>query len=144
MPESSSALKSRVTEGDVTVREMGLRGMITLRGDLSDTKLNAICADLTGLSIPAEGSIAHEGDYGLAWMSPDEVLIMLPYDAALNAVAKIESALNGQHHLAVNVSDARAVLQVSGLYAREVIAKLAPVDLHPSSFPVGRFRRIRL
>jgi len=77
-------------------------------------------------------------------MSPDEVLVMVPYETVDVGLAKIETALKGQHFLAENVSDARAVLFVEGLFAREVMAKLAPVDLHPDAFPVGRFRRTRL
>lgn len=144
MSNPISALQGRVSEGDVTVREMGLRGMITLRGDLADPAVIAICETLTGQKFPAQGQAKARDDAGLAWMSPDEVLIMLPYPAVADAIAKIGKALAGKHVLAFDVSDARAVFQVSGLYAREVIAKLAPVDMHPTSFPVGTFRRTRL
>ncbi|MEM7441658.1 MAG: sarcosine oxidase subunit gamma family protein, partial [Pseudomonadota bacterium] len=50
----------------------------------------------------------------------------------------------GQHALAVNVSDARAIFQVSGPIAREVLAKLAPVDFSREAFRPGQFRRSRL
>ncbi len=60
------------------------------------------------------------------------------------AIAVIDKALAGTHYLAENVSDARAVLIVEGTFCREVIAKLAPVDLHPDTFKPGDFRRTRL
>jgi len=140
MSNAVSALDERESSGVVTVQELGLRGMITLRGDLTDRKLQKICKQVTGADFPAQG----QANAGLAWMSPDEVLVMVAHDAVDDALAQIAKALKGQHHLAVNVSDARAVFEVRGPYARDVIAKLAPVDLHPQSFGVGDFRRTRL
>jgi len=144
MSNGMSVLQGKSHVGEVSVNDMGLRGMVTLRADLSDPKVAAICTALAGVSMPAQGFAAANGDKGLFWMSPDEVLIMLPYAEVPAALQQIENALEGQHHLAVDVSDARAVMQVTGPFAREVIAKLAPVDVHPDSFPVGRFRRTRL
>jgi len=144
MSNAVSALDGQVAPGEVTVRELGLRGMITLRGDLSSRKVQTICKKLTGVAFPKQGGVASEGDKGLAWMSPDEVLVMVSHAEAAEAVAAIEAALKGEHFLAVNVSDARAVFSVQGAFSREVIAKLAPADLHPDRFKAGMMRRTRL
>jgi len=144
MSNPVSALDGKIEVADVTIKDAGLRGMITLRGDLSDPKLQAICADLAGVDFPGQGQAFSAGEKGLAWMSPDEVLVMVAYDDVSSALIKIDAALKGQHYLAENVSDARAVMIVEGPFAREVMAKLAPVDFHPDAFPVGRFRRSRL
>ncbi len=77
-------------------------------------------------------------------MSPDEVLILCPYAEVPEALAELESALAGTHHLIANVSDARALITVSGADAREVLAKLTPADLSPDAFGPGEFRRTRL
>jgi len=58
--------------------------------------------------------------------------------------AGIEAALKGQHFLAVNVSDARTFLRIFGSGAREVLAKVCPVDLSPEGFTPGMFRRTRM
>lgn len=144
MSSAVSALEGKVTAGEVTVREAGLRGMITLRGDLADKKLRSVCTKLTGMGFPAQGQARCQGDNGLCWMSPDEVLVLVPYAEVGEAIAQIDEALSGLHYLAENVSDARAVLFVEGAFCREVIAKLAPVDLHPDTFKPGDFRRTRL
>ncbi len=144
MSDPISALLGRETQGSVQVSDTGLRGMITLRGDLSYGKMKSICKDLTGAAMPGLREAQFKGENGLLWMSPDEVLILLPYADVADGLAKIAKAMKGQHHLAVNVSDARAVLQVQGPFAREVIAKLAPVDLHPDAFPPGQVLRTRL
>ncbi len=144
MSNAVSALDGAVAPGEVTVRELGLRGMISLRGDLSSRKLQNVCKKLTGVAFPKQGGVASDGDKGLAWMSPDEVLVMVPHAEAAVAMAAIEKALKGTHFLAVNVSDARAVFSVQGAFSREVIAKLAPADLHADRFKEGMLRRTRL
>ncbi|WP_108815886.1 sarcosine oxidase subunit gamma [Loktanella sp. Alg231-35] len=144
MSEAISALNGKTAAGEVTVREAGLRGMIILRGDLSNKKLRAVCTELTGMKPPQQGQANCAGDKGLCWMSPDELLVLVPYAEAAQAVVAIDAALAGTHYLAENVSDARAVIFVEGTFCREVIAKLAPVDLHPDTFQPGDFRRTRL
>lgn len=119
-------------------------GMITLRGDLSDAALGDAVREATGFDVPAVRKIAREGARGVAWMSPDELLLITPYEEAPAIAARIGGALAGTHHLAVVVSDARAVFRLTGAGAREVLAKGAPVDLAPEAFGQGDFRRTRL
>jgi len=146
MSEALSALNGAYSKGAVTVADIGPQGMITLRGDLSDAKLTAAVADVTGLELPGQRKITENGTQSVAWMSPDELLILLPYDQVGAAVQTLNTALAGTHFLAANVSDARALFRVSGkpAHVREVIAKLSPVDLSPDAFGPGDIRRTRL
>ncbi len=139
-----SALMGAVAEGRTRVEEGGLVGMITLRGDLGSDTLKAAVKDLTGLDVPGQRQIVSGDDSAVAWMSPDELLILLPHDQAQDGVATLSAALAGEFATAANVSDARALFRVSGPAAREAVAKLAPVDLHPASFGAGEMRRTRL
>ncbi len=86
MSEPVSALMGRVAAGAVTVRDEGLAGMITLRGDLATAKLRTACKHATGLALPAPGKITGNAAKGLAWMSPDELLVLVPH-AEAGAVA---------------------------------------------------------
>ena len=140
----SALMGAQNTSGIATVRDCGLQGMITLRGDLADAKLAKAVADVTGAEMPAPRKISFAGDKAVAWMSPDELLLLVPYAEATEAVAQIDAALKGTHFMAVNVSDARALFAVEGTAAREVLAKLAPVDLSPKAFAAGDIRRSRL
>lgn len=144
MSEVHSPLRGAVAPGPVTISDRGVTGMITLRGDLGHTALHAICTDLTGAEFPDQRRITHGERGRLGWMSPDEVLLVLAPDAVPDALTRIGAALAGVHHLAVDVSDARAVIGVDGISAREVLAKLAPVDLHPARFGPGELCRTRL
>ena len=144
MSDLRSALPEARYEGAVTVEEAGLRGMITLKGDLGAAKLKKAAATATGVTFPGQGEARCEGENGLLWMAPDEVLILVPYADVTATLDAIRKSLKGTAFLAENVSDARAVFTVSGPSAREVLAKVTPADLRPASFPTGRLRRTRL
>ncbi|MDR9427552.1 MAG: sarcosine oxidase subunit gamma family protein [Salibaculum sp.] len=127
-----------------TVRALGPQGMITLRGDLASDSLRDVCTQITGAVMPEAGQAQVDGDTGLAWMSPDELLVLVPQAQVGEAIERIDTDLAGQHHLAVDVSDARSLFAVEGPAAREVIAKLCPVDMAPAAFAPGNFRRTRM
>ncbi|MFY0691119.1 MAG: sarcosine oxidase subunit gamma [Paracoccaceae bacterium] len=144
MSEPTSALSGARAEGIALIEEAGLRGMITLRGDLSSQAVAAAVKDVSGLDVPGQRACLSRKDHAVAWMSPDELLIMTPYADAPAATAQLAERLSGEHALAVNVSDARAVFSIRGKGAREVLAKLAPVDLAEDRFGPGQLRRTRL
>lgn len=145
MSDPVSALKNvSDISGIVAISGVGPIGMIALRGDLSDAKLIKAAVAAGGVNVPEQRHINTEGERGMAWMSPDELLILSPYAEVKDRTADLSAALAGQFALATNVSDARAVLEVKGPHARDVMAKLAPVDLHPANFTPGMFRRTRL
>lgn len=132
------------TAGIAEIREVGPIGMITLRGDLEATALRKALRDVAPAQVPEARGCRIDGDRGLAWMSPDELLIFCPYAETTETLGKLGKFTAKHHGLAVNVSDARAVFELRGPHAREVLAKLAPVDLSPDAFTEGMFRRTRL
>ncbi len=144
MSEAVSALQGAVSEGFARVEETGLRGMITLRCDLASGALGKALAEVLGTEVPGQRRIVDGAGGRVAWMSPDELLILCAHDRAQAMVDELDAALGGGHALVVNVSDARAVFAVSGTGAREVLAKLAPVDLSDEAFQPGEIRRTRL
>ena len=144
MSEPISALNHASYDGIARVEECGLQGMITLRGDLSDKALIKVIKDATGQKMPGQREANVQGETGVCWMSPDELLVLVPYAEVEARLADMTNALSGVHALAVNVSDARAVFRVSGAYAREGLGKLAPVDFSVEAFRVGQIRRSRL
>lgn len=145
MSDRVSALSGASFSGQVDVRD-GLRGMITLRGDLSATPLKDAATGVTGVEFPGRRGANMAGGKGLCWMSPDELLVLVPYDEVQAALGAITRALAGTHHLAVDVSDARAsfTLKGDGAAIRNVLAKLTPADMRASALRAGEMRRTRL
>ncbi len=128
-----SALNGASYTGFARVREIGPLGMISLRAKADVAGLDKAIKAATGCARPDQRQIAHNGDRSAGWMSPDEYLLVMPYGDTSKAIAAIETALAGQHFLAVCVSDARAVFQIDGPKdsgaAEAVLSKLSPVDL---------------
>jgi sarcosine oxidase subunit gamma len=144
MSDAISALTGASFEGLAAVHEAGLRGMITVRGELGAATLKRAVKKVTGFEVPPKGGIFVENDQGVAWVSPDELLVLVPYELAQAHAATLSDALQIMHHLAVNISDSRALFTLAGAGAREVLAKLCPADLAPQKFTGGQFRRTRL
>jgi len=139
-----SALNHARFDGLAEVTECGLQGMITLRGDLTSSALKSGATKASGTKMPKQGMATVTGDSGLCWMSPDELLVLCPYEEVTDRLDALNTKLGDMFALAVNVSDARAVFCVTGPSAREVMAKLCPVDLSPETFKPGMFRRTRM
>ena len=132
------------SDGIATVAEAPLQGMITVRGPLADPAVKNAATGVTAVDFPAQGMANCVADRGICWMSPDELLVLCPYDTVAANLEKMQATLDKARAMAVDVSDARAVFRLSGPHAREVLAKLAPVDLAPDGFTPGMFRRTRL
>ncbi|MEI4231828.1 sarcosine oxidase subunit gamma [Roseovarius sp. D22-M7] len=144
MPDPVTPLDGARYEGFATIAEAEPAGMITLRGDLgSDAVAQAVHA-ATGLEMPSLRQARFGAGTAALWMAPDEVLLICPHTEVGERLAAIETALAGQYFLAADVSDARCHLHVSGPGAREVLAKLCPVDLAPDAFTPGMVRRTRM
>lgn len=144
MSENVSALMNARFDGLARIEEAGPQGMITLRGDFSSSAMKSAVADAAGSEIPQTGKISYGADTALCWMSPDELLVLCPYHVVDDKLAVLTAALASEHALTANVSDARALFRLSGSDAREVLAKLCPVDLSRDAFAVGQFRRTRM
>ncbi|HUF86811.1 MAG TPA: sarcosine oxidase subunit gamma family protein [Thermohalobaculum sp.] len=144
MSEPRTALnRARAGAGHlIRIEDRGPVGQVTLRGDLSAEGVRAAVRAAVGVDVPDRLGAAFEGARGAVWMSPDELLLFTAYDLAGELVEGLEAALSGTHHMAVDVSDARAVIALAGARVAEVLAKGAPVDL--AAFPIGSARRTHI
>ena len=136
-------MSEREFQGYVTIRQKSDHSMFTLRASLASSKVKAALKSCLNIAVPQSGTYAQTGGTLLAWMSPDELLIMVPREAGEAMFAALEQALDGLHYLLADVSDARSTFTIEGGLAREVVAKLAPMDVLAAQFPVGGFARTR-
>ncbi|MBP9182881.1 MAG: sarcosine oxidase subunit gamma [Fuscovulum sp.] len=142
MSEPVSALGGASFQGFASIREIGPLGMITLRAKAGTKGLDKAVKAAVGTKVPALRRMEWAKDRGCGWMSPDEYLLVLPYAEVAAAMAALSKALEGEHHLAADVSDARAVFRIEGAKAGQVLAKLCPADL--GALEPGELRRTRV
>lgn len=142
MSNAISSLQGISASGFASVSDAGLRGMITLRADLASKSLAAVLKATIGTGVPAPRRITFNGEKGVGWMSPDELLVLVPYSEAAATVLALATALRDEHALVLDVSDARAVFRIVGKSADQVLRKLSPADF--DVLASGELRRTRV
>ena len=105
------------------VREIDGLSLAVLRG--GGAEFRAAVAAVLGFALPETPNRAAAG--GALWLGPDEWLLVSDEDRT----GTLEAALAGQHCAIVDVSEARAVLELSGPGATEVLAAGCRLDLEP-------------
>ncbi len=87
-----------------------------------------------GLTLPPPGKQSRHNAVLYLWTGPEKFLAVADnevpdFDITLAQTANGLAAITDQ-------SDGRTILQITGPAARDALAKLLPIDLHPSSFPI--------
>jgi sarcosine oxidase, subunit gamma len=141
MSDPVSALGGASYDGFAAIREIGPLGMIALRCAYDVKTLPKAVKTAVGVTMPGVRRIVQDGAFAAGWMAPDEVLLIMPYAQVGITLAKIAKVLKDEHHLATDVSDARAVFRIEGPGATEVLMKLTPADV--ANLAPGELRRSR-
>ncbi len=94
-----------------------------------------------GVTLPEAACTMTTGDMArLLWLGPDEWMI-IPVDGKGDALSDaVRSACEGAHHQLVDVSEYYAEIGVSGARARDLLAKLTTLDMHPRGFQAGQVK----
>ncbi|MDB6176451.1 sarcosine oxidase subunit gamma [Paracoccus sp. Z330] len=116
-----------MAEALATIRRVEGMGMITLRGALE--QIGPVVSDVTGIALPECRKITGAGDRQLGWMSPDELLCVMPVADLPAILAALQDGLTDRHALVLDMSDARVIYDIIGAHAEDVLAKLSPADL---------------
>ena len=144
-----AANATSATEGEeegVVLCERLARGQIGLRGDAGRPAFRNAVKGVLGFAPPRKATTA-TGGTGLPralWLGPDEWLMVTDDAATAATVADLGEALARQHVQVVDLSDARAVIGLSGPHARDVLMKGCTLDVHRRAFGPGRCTRTLL
>ncbi len=130
---------------EILIKEFEGVGMITLRGNFSNKSFQKALTESCKLGVPKPLSIKSNKDLSLAWMSPDELLLIIHTDGKTEKIKKeLGFSLEGMHSLVLDVSGSRKIFMIEGTLWRELLAKGSPVDLRKKSFTKGSFLRTRI
>jgi len=121
----------------VTLRETPPLAMVNLRVAPGSGAARRV-ADALGAPLPGANAVAPASPGAVLWLGPDEFLVVAGDGAAPGVVALLTEALGGDRGSVVDVSAARAGVDLAGPRAAELLAKGCSVDLHPRAFPAGR------
>jgi sarcosine oxidase subunit gamma len=110
-----------------------------LRGDAGAPEFGKAVHDVVGFDIPIEpNTAAASGPVSALWLAPDEWLLIGAPGAEGDLMLQLSQHLQGTRGSVVNVSDVRAVIELSGTRSRELLAKGCSLDLRPRNFRAGR------
>lgn len=90
----------------------------------------------SGIALPAPGGSAISGQLRVLWLQPQGWLIGAPASDS-DGLRSLGEACAGLAS-GIDQSSGRAVFTLSGRVARDVLARLCRLDLHPRVFDVGR------
>ncbi len=127
-------------EGDagLSMVEFGdfeLMQVMARRGTWSAT--GQACKEAYGQAAPARPQAVEADGALLIWSGPDQFLVLSARTAGGNsAMGTARSAFAGMASLSEQ-SDGRSLIRVTGPRARDMLAKVCSLDLHPAVFPDG-------
>jgi sarcosine oxidase subunit gamma len=118
---------------DVQVVEQPFLTHLTLR--LDDPA--AVGAAL-GVDFPSQPcTFTGNGSIEVAWLGPDEYLLIAPPDRAVELEAVVREALADSPGAVVDVSAQRTTVALSGPRVRDLLAHGCSIDLHPAVAVTG-------
>ena len=125
----------------VVLCERPFLGHVDLRGDAAKARFRDAARKALGVALPVESNTAAASKtVTVLWRGPDQWLVV----TAEGGGAAMAEALDAAPATTVDVSDAWAVIGLSGPKARDVLMKGCSVDLHPREFGPGRCVGTRL
>ncbi len=130
---------------DLSISMTGItdRGMIDLRGEAASVKFRQAASAALGVELPLKPrSSAAKGDITVLWLSVDQWLICCARDKTGELIGTLREKLGAVHSLAVDVSDARAIIRLQGDNAREVMMKGSSIDFTLPDYTAGLVRRL--
>ena len=97
-----------------------------------------VAAYLGGVPLPLEPNrVASMRALRTLWLGPDEWLVTSPEGMAPDLMGRLTRALAGRHAQVTNLSSSRAVIEIAGSRARDLLEKGCGLDLHPRAFGPG-------
>lgn len=132
-----------------TVRELQFLAQVELRVNEEDEEAAArMAGEFLGCELPAPGRVTGRGSPYALWCGPGWYLIVDSNATGRGLHTALSTALGGEYGSlcgsVVDVSAQRAILELSGPAARDVLAHGCTLDLHPRVFVPGNYAQTSL
>ncbi len=134
------AALSAANRGDLSIREIPFLSQVNVRADPNDANLmERLASSLGDVALPlVSNTVTSRGDRRALWLGPDEWLVVGPEGKQAALKGALEFGLAGAFGSIADVSANRAVLEIRGSKARDLLAHGVAIDLDPRSFGPDR------
>lgn len=129
---------AKIEVAGLSVREHPFRTMLNLRARPDDPACSLAVNEATGLVLPAVNEFSAYAGRLLAWLGPDEFLLVGDDRDAGEMEKKLRDRLSGTASALTDVSSGFTMLIISGAGARDFLARGWALDLHPRTFRPGQ------
>lgn len=131
---------SAATGGDLSIRELPYLSQVNFRAEpIEPDLMRRLASSLGELALPvAPNTVTSRGDRRALWLGPDEWLIVGPDGKQAAFREALEAGLARAFGSIVDVSAKRAVLEIRGAKAPELLAHGIAIDLDLRRFGPGR------
>lgn len=137
-PLDHLGLAARMGEGGAAGVWLGERrflAMLNLRGDPANAAFMQAAEAALGVGLPVGANTrVSAGDVTVLWLGPDEWLVVGPPGNDTRMEKQLSDAVAPQGGYVTDIGESRTVIAVSGVKARDVLAKGCPLDLHSLVF----------
>ncbi|MGH7119608.1 MAG: sarcosine oxidase subunit gamma [Acetobacteraceae bacterium] len=135
----SGPLEQLASAGDALLGTLPPAARFILRGR---APVVAAAAAAFGAALPQQACRATvAGDRAALWLGPDEWLLLAPDAEGAALGIALEQAMKGLPHALADVSHRQVGIAVAGQRAASVLNAGCPLDLDPSTFPLGMCTR---
>ena len=109
--------------------------VVHIAGDATDQAFAHAVKTETGCPLPTEANTATViSECTVLWLAPDRWLVVSARHGEGLLKERFRMSLASGSAALTDVSNGHTVIQISGARVRELLAKGAPIDLHPSVF----------
>ena len=129
---------------EFSVREIADSGLIRLQTFHRGVGSVENVAEALGMSLPGPGEVLASDAITVYWSSPGEWIIRVPIGSEQEQLVSLQSRFEGLFAVVTLMTDSRVTLELSGVMARDVLARGSSVDFHPSVFGNNRCLSTRL
>ncbi|MCZ7596813.1 MAG: sarcosine oxidase subunit gamma [Gammaproteobacteria bacterium] len=130
-------------EPGVTIRETSRPLLSVSPRAGARERVSEILQEHLGVTLPEPGRFAVAGDVLVLWAGLEQWMVAGAQDGHRADLAPLAGAL-APYAAVVDQDHGRAIVRLSGPHAREVLARLCAVDVHPRSFGPGRVAATRM
>lgn len=128
-------LAKQATEPDgrhgVWASELPLAGYIAVRGETSDPAFVAAVSKAIAVSLPTTPcTLAQADDAKVAWISPDEWLVIVPRGKLGSTIPALRAALQGLRSQVTDNSGGYTQVLLTGANARDVLSHCTVYDIN--------------
>jgi len=141
-----AGLPVRMAAEGVRLQERAFLGHVGLRCDPLDAGLTVALERVLECTLPRTPNIFAVAPSALKvlWLGPDEWLVVTPEGREAALAQALRHAAGDGFATVIELGSGQTVIEMSGVRAREIIAKGCPLDLHPRVFEPGCCAQSRL